>query len=102
MFASAIVLRYRLPNVARPFRLGNNFVMWCIAGVGFLGSLLAFVLSFIPPAQIAVGSKAVWFSVLIGGAFVVIVIPLIIYSMRKPQWKSAAEAAQFAKFYWEK
>ncbi|MBR3678174.1 MAG: amino acid permease [Alistipes sp.] len=102
MFASAIVLRYRLPNLERPFKLGNNFVMWCIAGVGFLGSLLAFVLSFIPPAQIATGSKVVWYSVLIGGAVVVIIIPLIIYAMRKPHWQSKESGTQFAKFHWEK
>ncbi len=101
MFASAIVLRYRMPNAERPFKLGNNFVMWCIAGVGFLGSLLAFVLSFIPPAQIATGSTVVWYSVLIGGAVVVIVIPLIIYALRKPNWQSKESGTQFAKFHWE-
>ncbi|MBQ5738754.1 MAG: amino acid permease [Alistipes sp.] len=91
MFSSAIYLRYRRPNLERPFRLGSrgNGVMWFLGGMGFLGSLLAFVLSFIPPSQIAVGSKTVWFSVLIIGAIVVIVIPLIIYAMRKPEWKAA-------------
>ena len=37
--------------------------MWLIGGLGFCGSLLAFVLSFIPPSQIAVGSNTVWFAV---------------------------------------
>jgi phosphotransferase system glucose/maltose/N-acetylglucosamine-specific IIC component len=63
--------------------------MWILAGLGFCGSLLAFVLSFIPPSQIATGSKTVWFSVLIIGAIVVVVIPFIIYAMRKPEWKAA-------------
>jgi amino acid transporter len=53
LFAAAIVLRYRLKSAERPFRLGGNLVMWIIAGLGFCGSLLAFVLSFIPPAQIS-------------------------------------------------
>ena len=73
--------------------------MWIIAGVGFLGSLLAFVLSFIPPAQIATGSTTVWYSVLFGGAFIVVILPFIIYSMRKSEWRD--KAAVFAPFEWE-
>ena len=90
MFSAAIVLRYRKPDVERPFRLGRgNGVMWLLAGLGFAGSLLAFVLSFIPPSQIAVGSKAVWYGVLIAGEVIVVIIPIIIYAMRKPSWKAA-------------
>ena len=58
-----------------------------------------FVLSFIPPAQIATGSTTVWYSVLFGGAFVVIILPFIIYSMRKPEWRS--KMAVIAPFEWE-
>ena len=101
MFASAIVLRYRLSKTERPFRLGGNFTMWLIAGVGFLGSLLAFVLSFIPPAQIATGSKSVWFSILIGGGVVMIALPLIIYALRRPSWLSKDATDAFAPFSWE-
>ena len=59
MFAAAIYLRYSMKKAERPFRIGNkgNGLMWIIGGLGFLGSLLAFILSFIPPGQIAVGSK---------------------------------------------
>lgn len=90
MFSSAIVLRYKRPQLERPFRLGRgNGLMWILGGLGFAGSLLAFVLSFIPPSQIAIGSKTVWFSVLIVGSLIVVVIPFIIYAMRKPSWKAA-------------
>ncbi len=102
MFAAAIALRYKMRDAERPFRLGKgNWLMWLLAGLGFCGSLLAFVLSFIPPGQIAVGSKAVWFSVLIIGCIVVVVIPFIIYAMRKPSWLDASTAAEFAPFHWE-
>ena len=74
--------------------------MWIIAGVGFLGSLLAFVLSFIPPAQIATGSTTVWFSVLFGGAFIVIILPFIIFSMRKAEWRNPT--ITFEPFDWER
>ena len=101
MFAAAIYLRYNMKQANRPFRIGSkgNGLMWLIAGVGFLGSLLAFVLSFIPPGQIAVGSNAMWYSVLVIGCIVVVVAPLIIYAMRKPSWKD--KSANFEPFHWE-
>ena len=102
MFAAAIYLRYKMKDLARPFRIGGkgNGLMWVIGGLGFLGSLLAFILSFIPPGQIAVGSNAMWYSVLVIGCIVVVVAPLIIYAMRKPSWKDAS--TNFEPFHWEK
>ncbi|MBR3612263.1 MAG: amino acid permease [Bacteroidaceae bacterium] len=102
MFAAAIYLRYSMKDTPRPFRLGSkgNCVMWIVSGVGFLGSLLAFVLSFIPPAQISVGSNAVWYSVLVIGCVVVVVVPFIIYAMRKPHWVD--KDSQFEPFHNDK
>ena len=102
MFAAAIYLRYNMKDLARPFRIGSkgNGLMWLIGGLGFLGSLLVFILSFIPPGQIAVGSNAMWYSVLVIGCIVVVVAPLIIYAMRKPSWKDAS--TNFEPFHWEK
>ena len=102
MFAAAIYLRYSMKDAPRPFRLGSkgNCVMWIVSGMGFLGSLLAFVLSFIPPAQIAVGSNAVWYSVLVIGCIVVVVAPFIIYAMRKPSWVD--KNSQFEPFHFDK
>ena len=102
MFAAAITLRYKLPKMERPFRLGanGNGVMWLLGGLGFCGSLLAFVLSFIPPSQISVGSNKVWFLVLIIGAIIFVGIPFIIYASRKPSWKAAD--ADIEPFEWEK
>ncbi|MFI3283301.1 MAG: putative glutamine/gamma-aminobutyrate antiporter GadC [Rikenellaceae bacterium] len=101
MFAAAIVLRYKLKETPRPFRLGRgNGLMWILGGVGFLGSLLAFVLSFIPPSQISTGSNTVWYGVLIIGCVVVVGAPFIIYAMRKPSWKSE-QSGDFAPFHWE-
>lgn len=101
MFAAAIYLRYTLKSYPRPFRIGSkgNGLMWIVSGMGFLGSLLAFVLSFIPPAQISVGSNAVWYSVLVIGCIIVVVVPFIIYSMRKPDWVD--KDATIEPFHWE-
>ena len=101
MFAAAIVLRYKMKDTPRPFRLGKgNALMWIMGVVGFAGSLLAFVLSFIPPGQIATGSSTIWYSVLIVGCVVMVVIPLIIYTLRKSSWRDPD--TEFAPFHWEK
>ncbi|MBR4989323.1 MAG: amino acid permease [Bacteroidaceae bacterium] len=102
MFAAAIYLRYNMKETERPFRLGKrgNGVMWIVSGVGFLGSLLAFVLSFIPPAQISVGSNTVWYAVLFIGCIIVVGAPFVIYAMRKPSWID--RSSQFEPFHWEK
>lgn len=101
MFAAAIVLRYKMKNAERPFRLGKgNGLMWFLGTMGFGGSLLAFVLSFIPPGQINTGNDTIWYSVLIIGCILMVVIPFIIYSMRKPSWKDPA--SDFAPFHWQK
>jgi amino acid transporter len=102
MFAAAIYLRYNMKDAPRPFRLGKkgNGLMWLVSGVGFLGSLLAFVLSFIPPAQISVGSNAVWYAVLVIGCIVVAGAPFVIYAMRKPHWVD--KDSQFEPFHFEK
>ena len=98
MFAAAIVLRYKMKDTPRPFRLGKgNVLMWILGIVGFSGSLLAFVLSFIPPGQIATGSNTVWYSVLVIGCIVMVIIPLVIYKLRKPSWKDPQ--AEFAPFH---
>lgn len=100
MFAAAIVLRYKMKSAERPFRLGKgNALMWILGATGFGGSLLAFALSFIPPGQIETGSKTVWFSVLIAGCVIVVVIPYVIYAMKKPSWRD--KTSEFAPFHWE-
>lgn len=102
MFSAAIVLRYKMKQAPRPFRLGRgNMLMWVIGLVGFFGSLLAFVLSFVPPSQISTGSNTVWYSVLVIGCLVVVAIPFVIYAMRKPSWRDPQAAAEFAPFHWE-
>ena len=101
MFSGAIALRYRMKKAGRPFRIGKNGngLMWFIGGLGFCGSLLAFVLSFIPPSQISTGNNTVWFAVLIIGAIVVVAAPFIIYAAKKPSWIDPN--TEFEPFHWE-
>lgn len=102
MFAAAIYLRYSMKNAKRPFRIGSrgNWLMWVVGGLGFLGSLLAFVLSFFPPDQIAMGSTTVWYSVLFGGVGLFVILPFIILAFRKPSWVDPK--SDFVPFHWQK
>ncbi len=102
MFAAAIYLRYNMKNVKRPFRIGKrgNLLMWVVGGVGFLGSLLAFVLSFFPPDQVAMGSTTVWYAVLFGGVALFVILPFIILAFRKPSW--VQPGSNFVPFHWQK
>ena len=101
MFAAAIYLRFSMKKTPRPFRIGKkgNFMMWVVGGIGFLGSLLAFVLSFLPPSQIPMGSPGVWYAVLFGGVTLFIILPFIILRFRKPSWVSPDN--DFVPFHWQ-
>ena len=101
MFSGAIYLRYNMKKANRPFRIGKkgNGLMWFVGGLGFCGSLLAFILSFIPPSQISTGSNTVWFTVLIVGAIIVVIAPFIIYASKKPSWVDPNTS--FEPFHWE-
>lgn len=91
-----------MKNVKRPFRIGKrgNLLMWVVGGVGFLGSLLAFVLSFFPPDQVAMGSTTVWYAVLFGGVALFVILPFIILAFRKPSW--VQPGSNFVPFHWQK
>ena len=103
MFAAGIYLRYREPDTPRSFRIpGGKFGMWLVGGLGLLGSVIAFVLSFVPPSQIPVGSPAVYVGILIVGMLVFAGIPFIIYAMRRPEWADPRSVAEFEPFGWEK
>lgn len=102
MFAAAIKLRYILPKVERPFAVGKkgNWLMWIVGGVGFIGSLMAFMLSFIMPAMFdGQISNSTWLAVLISGAIIVVVAPFVIYALRKPSWKDPN--SDIEPFHWE-
>lgn len=88
MFVAVIYLRYKEPDTLRPYRVPGGIIgIWIIAGAGFIGSLMAFVLSFIPPSQIPVGNPGSYILILVCGALGFFIIPLIIYACRKPSWQ---------------
>lgn len=102
MFGAAIYLRHSEPLVERAYRIpGGKVGMWLVGGVGFIASLFAFVLSFVPPAQIQAGNTLVYLLILIVGTAVFTAIPLIIYAVRKPYWRTLVGSEQFEPFLWQ-
>lgn len=100
MFAAAIYLRYSQPNRPRPYKIpGGDTGMWIVAGLGFIGSLLAFTFSFIPPNQINVGSPEVYVGILVGLVLFFCAIPFIVYANRQTHWKD--ENTDLAPFTWQ-
>lgn len=90
LFLSVIYLRYKEPDTPRPYKLpGGKFGLWAIAGTGLIGSILAFVLSFIPPSQISTGSPSTYVGILVIGTVAFTVIPFVIYACRKPSWATS-------------
>ena len=102
MFGAAIYLRHSEPLVDRAYQIpGGKFGMWLVGGIGFIASLFAFVLSFVPPAQIRTGNTLVYLLILVVGAVVFTAIPLIIYAVRKPYWRTLVGSEQFEPFLWQ-
>ena len=100
MFAAGIYLRFSQPNRPRPYSIpGGKNGMFVIGGIGFIGSLTAFLFSFIPPGQIAVGSPTTYVLILIVATAFFVALPFFIYAVRKPHWKD--EQSDFAPFTWE-
>lgn len=87
MFLSVIYLRYKEPETPRPYKIpGGKFGIWVIAGVGFIASLLAFILSFIPPSQINTGNSINYIFILFISTLLFISIPFVILKYKKKSW----------------
>jgi amino acid transporter len=92
MFLAAIRLRYTQPDVTRTYKVpGGKVGMWLIGGLGLVTVLFTMVISFFPPEQLAMGSVTTYHMFLSVGLVVVVVIPLIIYRLRKPGWLVSGE-----------
>lgn len=87
VFAAALRLRYKKPDVHRSFRVpGNNFGMWIVCGVGIIGAVFALLIGYVPPAQINVGNRFFYIGFLLGGTLIGFLGPLVIFLFKKPSW----------------
>lgn len=68
MFVAAITLRYKKPDVVRPYKIpGGNLGMWIIGTIGALTSFIAMSLGFVPPSQVLVGDPVLYQLLLVCG-----------------------------------
>lgn len=71
LFAAAIRLRYKKTSVQRAFQIpGKNYGIWLVGSMGIMICVVAILLGFLPPSQIAVGSIAYYEILLITGIIV--------------------------------
>jgi amino acid transporter len=94
MYAAAIRLRYKHPEVKRPFCVpGGKVGIWVVAGWGILAMAFLLILTLMPPSQISFSriSPLVYLLFMGLGALIVLAIPLVIYRIKKPSWKTAIE-----------
>ena len=86
---SAIVLRYKAPKVERPFRLGSsgNGLMWVISMLALFGVIITVIVSLIPPSILPKSQHTGYIAFQIIGTIVSIIIPLIIFKFKKPEWR---------------
>lgn len=87
MFLAAIKLRYSHTDVVRSYRIPYHKPgIWFIGLLGALSSLFAILIGFIPPGQLKVGNLIFYEGFLVGGIFLMAIVPYIIYKFRDPSW----------------
>ena len=84
MFAGAIYLRYKKPDVIRQYKIPfGNIGMW-IAGIfGLFSCIVAIMIGFFPPADLHIHNLFTYESILIIGMLVLTAPPLLIYRFTK-------------------
>ena len=89
MFVSVIVLRVAQPDVPRAFMIPGGLPgLFLVAGGGGLAAIAGIVIMFWPPSTEDMAMSGMWFTLpLLATFFVLVAIPLVLYSFRNPEWK---------------
>jgi amino acid transporter len=94
LFLSAARLRKLRPEVQRGYR-APALVLQCV--VGFVASLAAIVIGFIPPSQFGSGNAIQYVALIFGGVAVFgLLVPGALLLFRKPGWKSDVPVEEVA------
>jgi len=84
LFASFIRLRYKRPEVVRPFRVpGGSVGMWAVALLGGSASLFSFFIGFFPPPSLSSGNPKFFISFLGTGILISGLLPLLLLSLER-------------------
>jgi amino acid transporter len=83
LFAAAIWLRYKEPDVPRAFKIpGGKVGVWLVCGLGILCCVAVIIFGFLPPPNIPIGNLVVYEAILFLGIILACVIPLVVYRFR--------------------
>lgn len=83
MFMAAIRLRYKHPQVERPYRIpGGKLGMWLTALIGGGFSFVGMLLCFVPPSEVDIGGETRYVTLLVVGTFVACV-PVWLFKRRR-------------------
>jgi amino acid transporter len=87
MFVAAVRLRRNQPDHPRGFK-APALVLVCT--VGFLASIAALFIGFVPSSQFG-GNSVLLYVAIVGGGLVIVglLVPFLFYRLRKPSWKTA-------------
>ncbi|MCM3039543.1 tyrosine-tyramine antiporter [Paenibacillus motobuensis] len=87
---SAVRLRYKEPNMNRPFRLGKgNGMMWFVSLLSMLSVVITIVVSLIPPSILPKSFSTGYVIYQVVATVVMVGVALIIYKFKKPSWKKS-------------
>lgn len=84
MFAAAIRLRKNSAARRPGFQIpGGKAGLWTVNGAGILGSIVTFIIGFVPPSNIQTGGVFFYETLLVIGLIVMSVPPIIVYQWLK-------------------
>lgn len=84
LFAAAIYLRYKQPDVVRAYRVPfGKAGIWILGILGILSSLFIIGLGFVPPSQVETGSLWKYELILIAGMVILCLPPAIIHAVKR-------------------
>jgi glutamate:GABA antiporter len=91
LFIAAMRLRKLQPDHPRGYR-APMLPLLCV--VGFAASVAAIIISFVPPSQFGGGNEWLYIAIVGGGILLLgVLIPLLLFWLRKPSWKVAESDA---------
>ncbi len=84
MFSAAVMLRYKKPDVVRPYKIPlGNFGMWVVGLLGGGSSFIAMCLGFVPPSQIVTGDPVIYQFLLVIGVVIFCAPAFLIHKRRR-------------------
>lgn len=94
MFSAGVRLRYSHPEVPRRYRVPvGKLGIWVLAIMGTCAGLVAICFAFLPPALVPAEQKVAYVSAIIIGFVSLSIMPFVIYSLRRPGWRSTSSSA---------